>query len=95
MNVNENWLKFRIHERQRHTPVHRLAEILGREKLRALLKAHILTVCDVTNNIGFKSAAFKVCPEKYLYDFGEEFHDYYFQMAEKYLVKVIEPMCRT
>ena len=28
---------------------------------------------------------------KKIYDLGEEFHDYYFQMAEKYLVKVIEP----
>ena len=28
---------------------------------------------------------------KKIYDLGEEFHDYHFQMAEKYLVKVIEP----
>ena len=26
-----------------------------------------------------------------IYDFGEEFHDYHLQKAEKYLVKVIEP----
>ena len=56
-----------------------------------MLKAHILTGCDVTSKTGFKTAAFKACTEKYLYDFEEEFHDYHFQMAEKYLVKVIEP----
>ena len=28
---------------------------------------------------------------KKIYDLGEEFHDYHFQIAEKYLVKVIEP----
>ena len=50
-----------------------------------------MTGCDITSKIGSKPAAFKACPEKYLYDFGEEFHDYHLQMAEKYLVKVIEP----
>ena len=50
-----------------------------------------MTGCDVTSKIGSNTAAFKACPEKYLYDFGEEFDDYHFQMAEKYLVKVIEP----
>ena len=91
MNVNKIWVKFGILENQRHIPVHQLAEILGTEKSRALLKAHILTGCDITSKIGSKPAAFKACPEKYLYDFGEEFHDYHLQMAEKYLVKVIEP----
>ena len=91
MNVNKIWVKFGILELQRHIPVHRLAEILGTEKSRALLKAHIWTVCDVTSKIGSKTAVFKACPEKYLYDFGEEFHDYHFRMAEKYPVKAIEP----
>ena len=85
------WVKFGIHERQRHVLVHRLDEILGTVKSRALLQTHILVGCGVTRKIGSKSAAFKSCPEKYLYDFGERFHDYHFQMAEKYLVKVIEP----
>ena len=84
-------MKFGILERQRHIPVHRLVEILGTEKSRALLKAYILTGCDVTSKIVSKTAAFKACPEKYLYDFGEEFHDYHFQMVEKYLIKAIEP----
>ena len=88
MNVSKIWMKFGILERQAHIPVHQLAEILGTQKPRALLKAHILTRCDVTSKIGSKTAAFKACPEKYLHDFGEEFHDYHFQMTEKYLVKV-------
>ena len=91
MNVNKICVKLEILEHQRHIPVHQLAEILETEKSRALVKAHFLTGCDVNNKIGSKTAAFKACPEKYLYDFEEEFHDYHFQMAEKYLVKVIEP----
>ena len=66
MSVNKIWAKFGILERQRHVPVHQLAEILGTEKSRALLKAHILTGCDVTSKIGSKTAAFNTCPEKYL-----------------------------
>ena len=66
MSVNKIWAKFGILGRQRHVPVHQLAEILGTEKSRALLKAHILTGCDVTSKIGSKTAAFKACPEKYL-----------------------------
>ena len=89
MNVNKIWMKFGILERQRHTTVYQLTEILGTKKSRVLHKANILTGCDVTSKIGSKTAAFKACTEKYLYDFGEQFHDYRFQMAEKYLVKVI------
>ena len=60
MNVNKIWVRFGILERQRHIPVHGLAEILGTEK--SLLKAHILTVCDVTSKTGSKTAVFKACP---------------------------------
>ena len=91
MNVNKIWVKFGILERQRHITVYQLTEILGTKKSRVLHKANILTGCDATSKIGSKTAAFKACTEKYLYDFGEQFHDYRFQMAEKYLVKVIEP----
>ena len=91
MNVNKIWVKFGILERQRHITVYQLTEILGTKKSRVLLKAHILSGCDVASKTGSKTAAFKACTEKYLHDFGEQFHDYHFQMAEKYLVKVIEP----
>ena len=91
MNVNKIWVKFEILERERHITVYQFTEILGTKKSRVLLKLHILTECDVTNKTGSKTAAFKACTEKYLDDLGEKFHDYHFQMAEKYLVKVIEP----
>ena len=91
MNVNKIWVKFGILERQRHITVYQLTEILGTKKSRVLLNAHILSGCDVASKTGSKTAAFKACTEKYLHDFGEQFHNYHFQMAEKYLVKVIEP----
>ena len=91
MNINKIWVKFGILERQRHTTVYQLTEILGTKKSRVLHKANILTGCDVTSKIGSKTAAFKACTEKYLYDFGEQFHDYRLQMAEEYLVKVLKP----
>ena len=71
-NVNKIWVKFGIRERQIHIPVYQLAEILGTERLRALLKAHILTGCDVTSKTGSKSAACKAFPEKHFNDFGED-----------------------
>ena len=52
--------------------IYQLAEILGTEKSLALLKAHILTGYNVSSITVSKSAAFKVCPEKHLYDFGED-----------------------
>ena len=70
----------------RDIAVYQLAEILETERSRVLLKAHILTGCDVTSKTGSKSAACKACPEKHLYDFGKEA-----RMTEKYLVKVIKP----
>ena len=48
-NVKKIWVTFGIHERQRHIPVYKLAEIFGTDRLRALLKAHILTGCYVTS----------------------------------------------
>ena len=64
-------VKLGIHERQRHIPVYQLAEILGTEKLRALLKTHILTGCNDTSITGSESTAFRICSEKHMYDFGE------------------------
>ena len=71
-NVNKIWVNFGIQERQRHIPVYQLPEILGTERLRELLKAHSLTKYDVTSKTGSKLAACKACPEKHLYDFGED-----------------------
>ena len=62
--VNKIWVTFGIHERQTDIPVYQLAEILGTQRLGALLNVHILTACDVTNKIGSKSATCKAFPEK-------------------------------
>ena len=74
VNVNKIWVKFGWSlERERQSiPIYQLAEILRTEKSQALLKAHVLTRFDVTSKIGSKSAVFKACPEKLLYDFGED-----------------------
>ena len=45
-------LKYGLKENQRHTPVHRLVDILGFGKSRALLKTHSLTGCDFTSKVG-------------------------------------------
>ena len=70
-NVNKLWVKFGIHERLIHIPVYHLAKILEAERLRAQLKAHILSGCDVTSKTGSKSAACKAFPENH-YEFGED-----------------------
>ena len=74
VNVNKIWVKFGWSlERERQSiPIYQLAEILRTEKSQALLKAHVLTRFDVTSKIGSKSAVFKACQEKLLYDFGED-----------------------
>ena len=64
MNVNKIGVKFEILERQRHIPVHQLAEILGAGKSGVLCKAHILKGCDVTSLTGSKTAVFKTCRKK-------------------------------
>ena len=71
-NVNKIWVKFGIHELQIHIPVYHLAEVVGTERLQALLKAHILIGCDVTSKTGSKSEACEAFPEKHLYKFGED-----------------------
>ena len=90
--IRELWIRFGVKEKARNIPIHRIAEELGVEKSAALLKAYILTGCDVTSKVGTKAAAFKAKPEVYLKYFGvEPVTDYVFQQAEKYLVNVIDP----
>jgi len=63
---------------------------LGANKLRMILKAHILTGSDVTFKVGTKAAALKAQPERYLQDFGENTFATDLFQAEKYLVNVFE-----
>lgn len=61
--------------------------------MTVLLKAHILTGCDITSKIGTKNGALKANPEKYLKSFGESdlFEKEDLTNVEEYLVKVLHP----
>ena len=67
----ELWLKFRTGTNTRFLLMHILCEKLGHEMCSVLLKAHILTGCDVTSKIGTKNGALKADPQRYLRDFRE------------------------
>ena len=92
LGIQELWGKFGIKYGRRNIPIHKLGQQLGGEKCSALLKAYILTGCDVTSKIGTKASAFASKPENYVDDFGiEPLQDSSFVCAEKYLVRVISP----
>ena len=85
MDINKIWMKLEIQQPERHIAVYRLERIWEPEKkLERLLKAQILRKYDVTS----KSRS-RVFTEQFLHLFGDYFHDYYFHMAEKFLVKVL------
>ena len=88
--MGEIWIKFGTGERARLIPIHLLADILGKNMSCAIMKAHILSGCDVTSKVGTKTAALKYNPEIYLAQFGEspELNTENIRLAEEYLVKV-------
>ena len=88
--IEELWIQFGTGDKTRHIPVHTLAKRLGANKLRMILKAHILTGSDVTFKVGTKAAALKAQPERYLQDFGENTFVTDLVQAEKYLVNVVQ-----
>ena len=56
-----------------------------------IIKAHILTGCDLTSKVGTEAAALKAFPERFLKDFGEgDLTDATFQHAERYLVTFVK-----
>ena len=65
--------------------------MLGPQQCKIVLKAHVLTGCDVTSKVGTKFTAPNSEPEKYLMSFGEmdEPSNESLQAAEKYLVEVV------
>ena len=69
--LTELWLKFGVGPKVRLIHLHILIARLDQNFLDVLLKAHILTGCDVTSKIGTKSAALKFDPHMYLNFFGE------------------------
>ena len=59
---------------------------------KIILKAHILTGCDVTSEVGTKLAALNSEPELYLESFGESEmpSTEVLKRAEQYLVQVLK-----
>ena len=50
-----------------------------------IIKAHVLTACDITNKFGTKAAKLKCNPEMYLMTFGKIDDDLSHRNAEQYL----------
>ena len=66
------WIRVGTSEKTRFIPIHTLGRKLGHRTYSAVMKAHILTGCDVTSKIWTKTAAIKANPESYLHNFGEQ-----------------------
>ena len=87
--LSESWMKFGIGDSSRFTPLHFQASQLGPRVCFVIIKAHILTGCDITSKIGAKVAALKCKPERYLMTFGDIYDNLSYRNAEQYFVKVI------
>ena len=53
----EIWMKYGTGEGERLIPMHILGNIIKPKLCKIILKAHILTGCDVTSKVGTKLAA--------------------------------------
>ena len=69
----ELWIKFGAGEKGRCILIHILAEKLGKNLLPVIVKAPVLTGCDVTSKVGTNQAALKGSPERFLQTFGNDF----------------------
>ena len=87
--LSDLWMKFGIGDSSRFIPLHFLASQLGPRVCSVIIKAHILTGCDITSKIGTKVAALKCKPEKYLMTFGDIDDNLSYRNVEQYLVKVM------
>ena len=87
--LSELWIKFGTGDLSRFIPLHFLASQLGPVVCSVIIKAHILTDCDITSTVGTKVAALKCKPEKYLITFGDTDDNLSYRNAEQYLVKVM------
>ena len=80
--LQQLWVEFGTGERKRHIPLHVLADKLGVELSRVILKAHILTGDDAISKIGTKHASRSCDPHRYLSDFAES-HTYLKRLHRK------------
>ncbi len=88
--LEELWVEFGPGEHRRHLPLHVLADKLGVELCRVIVKAHVLTGDDTLSKVGTKHAALSCEPEKFLTDFAEsdQLTLEVVQKTEAYLVRV-------
>ena len=95
--LHELWIKYGVGDHVRFLPMHYLAKKLGPHQCSVIMKAHILTGCDVTSKVGTKSAALQAEPTEFLDTFGEHNTLEYYEAIkdEEYLVKVLKPKSKS
>ena len=71
LDIEDLWVIFRIGDKSRHIPVHKLEAVLGTQICKATLKSHVLIGCDVSSRVGTKAAGLNSEPEQYVESFGE------------------------
>ena len=92
LGIQEIWLKFGIKNGCKNIPIHKVGQQRDGEKYSALLKAHILTGCDVTSKIGTKASGIASKPKSYFDDFAiDRLRDSSVVCCKKYLMRVIRP----
>ena len=69
--MEQLWLRVGVSASRRFIPVHILAQRLGSDKCRCILKAHIGSGCDYLSKVGTKCGAMKAYPETHLNTFAE------------------------
>lgn len=97
--MEELWLLVGTSTKKRFIPVHTLAERLGEDMSRCVLKAHLGTGCDYLSKMCTKRAMLQASPDKYLLEFAEEDHLSCDEItdAEAYLVQCCRSgtVCKT
>ena len=88
--LKELWQQYGTGEKRRMIPLHNVADKLGFDMSRIIIKAHILTGCDSMSKIGSKKASLACDPVQFLSRFGESssISEDDETLAEKYLVRV-------
>ena len=62
--MEELWMRFGTSSNSRHIPLHTLSNMIGPTVSSVILKANVLSGCDVTSKVGTKCAAINNYAEK-------------------------------
>ena len=91
--LQELWVRYGAGIPETFIPVHFITEMLGNTLCKIVYKAHVLSSCDITSQVGSKTNVLKVNPGKYLMEFGESctLQDSVASDIENYLVITIQP----